>query len=63
MMSRIKVEEYYNLLNQVQELHAQVDIEELSILEKYRKRLNNLPTKMLRVIACELLACLNVDYL
>ena len=62
-MLRIKVEDHYNTLKQVKGLHAQVDIEESSVVKAHRNRLNNPPIEILRAVACELLICLNVDLL
>ena len=61
MASKIKVEDYHNLLMQVSKLFTQVEINVSSILQQYKHRLNSLSTEILRGIAYQLLSDLNVD--
>ena len=61
MISRIKVEDYCNLLCQVKQLYQQVDINTSSVLYQYKYKLNNTSTETLRGIAYELLSTLNID--
>ena len=51
MASKIKVEDHHNLLMQVSILFTQVEINELSVLQQYKHRLNSLSTDTLRGIA------------
>ena len=49
--SKIKVEDHHNLLRQVSMLFTQVEINESSVLQQYKNRLNSLSTETLRGIA------------
>ena len=60
MASKIKVEDYHNLLMQVSMLFTQVEINTSSVLQQYKHRLNSLSTDTLRGVAYQLLSNLNV---
>ena len=54
-MSKIRVEDYGILLNQVKELCNHTPINNTSVLYQYKNKLNKVNTKTLRGIAFELL--------
>ena len=60
-MSKIRVEDYCILLNQVAELYYKVNINNTSILHQYKNKLYKVNTETLRDIAYELLLYLGID--
>ena len=61
MMSNIRVEDHYSLLNQVRELYREVDINNTSVLHQYKNNLHKVNTDTLQGIAYELLSYLGID--
>ena len=61
MLSKVRVEDHCNLLNQVKQLYQQLDISPSSVLHQYKYKLNNINTETLRGIAYKLLSTMNVD--
>ena len=61
MMSKIRVEDHYILLNQVAELYREVDINNTSVLHQYKNKLHKVNTETLRGIVYELLSYLGID--
>ena len=61
LLSKVKVENYNNLLIQVKELFKQEDIEPISTLHKHKNSLNKLSAETLRGIAHKPLASIGVD--
>ena len=60
-MSKIRVEDYCSLLNQVAALYNEVDIYDSSVLHQYKNKLHKVNTETLRGIAYELLSHLGID--
>ena len=60
-MSKIRVEDYGILLNQVKELYNQVPINNTSVLHQYKNKLNKVNTEILRGIAYELLLHMGIN--
>ena len=61
MLSKVRVEDHCNLLNQVKQIYLQSDISPSSVLHQYQYKLNKVNTETLRGIAYELLSTMNVD--
>ena len=61
MMSKIRVEDHCILLNQVEELHCEVNINNTSILHQHKNKLHEVNTETLRGIACKLLLYLGIN--
>ena len=63
MTLRIKVEDYYSLLEHAKGLWMHLNIEESSPLKVCANRLKNISTETLWAVACELLTCVNANFL
>ena len=61
MISKVRVEDHCNLLNQVKKLYLQSDISPSSILHQCKYKLNKVNTETLRGMSHELLSTTNVD--
>ena len=61
MMSKVKVEDHYNMLSQVKQLHSLAEIEETNAVQQCRHELKKFSTETLRGVAYEFLSQLNVD--
>ena len=61
IISRIKVDDHYNLLNQVKELYYQSDISLSSVLNQYKHRLSKVNTETLRGIVYEFMLTMNAN--
>ena len=61
MMSKIRVEDYGILLNQVKELYNHVPINNTSILHQYKNKLNKVNTEILRGIVYKLLLYIGIN--
>ena len=60
-MSRIRIEDHYNLLHCAKETCDQVDVRANSTLHQHKHQLKRVSTETLRDIAYELLAALGID--
>ena len=60
-MSKIRVEDHYILLNQVEESYRKVNINNTSILHQYKNKLHKVNTETLQGIAYKLPSHLGID--
>ena len=61
VLSKVKVEDHCDILNQVNQLYLQSDISPSSVIRQHKCKLNKVNAEILRGIAYELLSTMNVD--